>query len=117
MELAWRNRCLDYAMSFMLQFIRDSGARLAALEARVAPKAEEAAAGVPDGGLPHPGMAGGYGGYGAPVLALANEAYNPVIGGYGQAPPPPLGGMANYGMPGMPPPGAGYGMPPGGGMY
>jgi clathrin heavy chain len=116
MELAWRNRCLDYAMPFMLQFIRDSTARLTALEARVAPKAEEAAVPGVDGGLPHPGM-GGYGGYGAPVLALANEAYNPgVVGGYGQAPPPPLGGMAAYGMPGMPTPGVGYGMPPGG-MY
>lgn len=111
MEAAWRARCVDYAMPFMLQFIRDSNARIAALEARVAPKKEEDSAPVPE---VHPAYGGGFG---APVLALANEAYNPVSG-YGHAPPPPLGGMANYGMPGMGGmPGAGaYGMPPPG-MY
>jgi clathrin heavy chain len=114
LELAWRARAMDYAMPFMLQFIRDSSARIAALEARVKPKDDSA--GIPggpeDGGL---GMPPNPYGYGAPVLALANEAYNPATGGYGGygggAPPPPLGGMGAYGVPG-----GGPGMMPQGGL-
>jgi len=112
LELAWRNRMTDFVMPFMIQYLRDSNARIAALEAKTKSKEDESGMhGVPAGDAPLPG----YGGYNTGVLAIADVAYNAapaygMPGGYG-APP---GAMPGYGMP----PGA-YGAPPGygTGMY
>jgi clathrin heavy chain len=113
MELAWRNRMTDFVMPFMIQYVRDTNARLAALEARIKPKEEHNAAAE--------AAAMETMGYGMPnfntgVLAIANEAYNPGMGGYGMhgvpagygglpAPMPQMGGygggMPGYGQPGM----------------
>ncbi len=127
LELAWRNRMLDYAMPFMIQFVRDAQLQLATLEARTKPKEEHSAEAVP-----------GLGGEDQPVLMLANEAYNQGYGqvrthvlihrfspcythsvhvqpgGYGI--PQPGGYGAPGGMPGMPQPGAGGGFGVPGGM-
>lgn len=111
MELAWRNRMTDYVMPFMIQYVRDTNARLAALEAKVKPKEEAhpAEAAMDGMGYAMPGFNNG-------MLALANEAYNPGMG-YGHhgaaaygggglpAPMPQVPGMPGYGMPGYGQPG------------
>ena len=104
LELAWRARMTDHVMPFMIQFVRDAGARIAALEARTAPK-DDGLGGVTEGGAE---AGAGAGMYGQPVLAIADYAYN----AYGGAAPPPLGGVAGWGVPGM----GGMGMQPGMGM-
>ena len=111
LELAWRHRVTDYAMPFMIATLRDSQARIAALEAKIKPAEEDASAAAAGGVEGVPGMDGGLNpyGYGAPVLALTDSPYNPSIGGYGAMPPPPLGGMAAYGVPGAG--GMGQGLP------
>ena len=109
MELAWRARMTDHVMPFMIQYMRDTGARIAALEARSVPKDDksggDALGGVDAGGqLPY-----GYGGGG--MLAIADTAYNAGAGsfGYGGMPPPPQ--MGGYGAP-PPPQGMGGLAPP-----
>lgn len=109
MELAWRHRITDFVMPFMIQYMRDTNARIQALEAKVKPKEDEAAAaaaaaaaGLHDGSQMM-GMMG------AP-LAIADSAYyqNYNVGGGGV---PGMGG-AGYGMgaPGMMGGAPGYGM-------
>ena len=96
MELAWRHRMTDFVMPFMIQYMRDTNARIAALEARVMPKddSHEAAAAAAAAAA-----AGGAFGYNTGVLAIADTPYNV---GYGVP--------GAYGAPGAVP---GYVMPPG----
>ncbi len=99
LELAWRNKLTDYVMPFILQYMRDTNARIAVLEARTKPAEEPSAgagadAGADAGAHGYPYMQGGG------MLAIANEAYNPV-------PVPLMGGMAAMGVPG-----AGFGGAP-----
>lgn len=115
MELAWRHRLTDYIMPYMLQYIRDTNARIAKLEERTKPAADKQAGhgvGASDEIDPHaPGLHGYMGPTG--MLAIADTPFNA---------PPPMGGMpgmAGGGMmpPGMMPPpmavpGMGMGMPP-----
>lgn len=110
MELAWRHRLTDFVMPFMLQFMRDTTARIAVLEARTKP-AEEAHPEHADAAAAA-AAAGGFG-YQNGMLALTNEAYNPVpvmggMGGVGMA----YGGGGFVGQQQQPQPGFGGGMMP-----
>jgi clathrin heavy chain len=112
MEAAWRARCMDFVMPFMLQYIRDTNNKIADLEKRVIKPAEEqeaeaaANAAANAGGLPPPTEGGfGYGG----MLQIADTAYNAGIpGGYGIMPGMPAPGM---GFGGIPAPQPVYGLP------
>jgi hypothetical protein len=126
----WHVTTPDYtcAAASLLQFMRDTGSKIAELEKRTKPKDESGAEHLAGAAaLPNFMGAGG-------PLAIADVAYNqmppPGYGappGYGGGMPPPgygapQGMMPGYG--GMPAPGGygglpqpGYGMPPPGGMY
>ncbi len=81
LELSWRNRYTDFAMPFMIQYMRDSSARIAALEAKLKPKEEEAEAAAAAAAA---GLHGdGSGGYNTGMLALADTAYYPQYGQQG----------------------------------
>jgi clathrin heavy chain len=97
MELAWRARMTDFVMPFMIQYIRETNARITTLETRTKPKEDEHAAAVD-------AAVHGYG-YGQPMLAIADTAYN---GGYGAPAYGVPGVMPGYGAPYNP----GYAMPP-----
>ena len=113
LELAWKNRLTDYVMPFILQFMRETTARIATLEARTKP-AEDANAHAAGGAGGEHGADGGFHpGFMAPtgMLAIANEAYNPTV-------VPMMGGMGAMGMPGMGVPGmGGMGVPGMGGGF
>lgn len=112
-EAAWRARLSDYAVPYMLQYLRDTGARISALEKKVAAKegaGHAAATGAGDEVGSVPGFMHPTG-----MLALTNEAYNPTH-------VPTMGGMMGIGggmappMPQMAGPFAGAGVPMMGGM-
>jgi clathrin heavy chain len=74
LELAWRHRILDFAMPFLVQFVRDATGRLEALEKKLKPS-EDAAAGD---AATQAAMEAAAMGYLQPgVLQIANSAYNP----------------------------------------
>lgn len=104
MELSWRHRCSDMAMPYFIQYIRNSEARIASLEAKLKPKEDEAAAhaAAAAAGLHPEGM----GMMGTGVLAIADTPYyaNYATGAAGAV---PGYGMPGYGAPGM----GGYGAP------
>lgn len=116
-ELAWRNGYTDFAMPYIIQYVRHLHDRMHVLETRTAPPKEEdtsaadaAAAAMGYGGMGLMGLGGdtlmitnapaGYGGYGANAGYGASSIPDP----YSQPP-------AGYGYGG---PAAGYG---GGGYY
>jgi len=110
MELAWRHKIVDFAMPFLLQFMRDTTAKIAVLEARTAPKEDPHAAAVAAAaeadGHSHMAMGGGGG-----MLQLTDgSAAMPVLGGaaamYGGA-----GAGAGAGFGGAPAFGAGLAPP------
>ncbi|CAB1109928.1 unnamed protein product [Ectocarpus sp. CCAP 1310/34] len=129
MELAWRNNYTDYAMPFMIQYLRNLHEKVEAIDTRTkvsVDKEEDAAAAATAAAaasMMDPGMMNG-----GPAL-LTNTPFNVPgqMGGYGQmgdlsmgmgggATGMGMGGMAPGGMPqmgGMPGPGM---MGPGGGM-
>ena len=92
LELAWRNRILDYVMPYMVQYLKDSSERLNELHNQVKKKESHEDTSHVDASayMMNPD-----------VHMLANEAYNPQM----QAP---------YGPPPVPPYGQAYGVPPGG---
>lgn len=128
-ELAWRNGYTDFAMPYIIQYVRHLHDKVAHIDERTAPKKAEdqhaehaaAAAAAMGGSMMGLGetlmLTGGpaYGGYGADYSAGA-AGYGGAPGGYGGAP-------AGYGAGGMPgpygaPAGPGYGAPAyGGGFY
>eukprot|EP01040_Poterioochromonas_malhamensis_P016739 gene16739-19079_t len=74
LELAWRHGYTDFAMPFIVQYVRHLHDRMHALETRTAPPKEEAAAAVDAG-------------FGAPLMGLGNEPLMitnaPAYGAYG----------------------------------
>mmetsp|Transcript_16634 Transcript_16634/g.24631 ORF Transcript_16634/g.24631 Transcript_16634/m.24631 type:complete len:1761 (+) Transcript_16634:142-5424(+) len=101
MELAWRNGYVDYAMPFMIQYMRNLHEKVEAIDLRTMPKEKDqvdqdaAAAAVVAASM-----------YDAPMLGngtmmLANAPYNPDMA-YGS-----MGGMSGVGgmVPGMSMPG------------
>ena len=101
MELAWRHRLMDFAMPFMIQFMRDTTQKIAVLEARTAPKEDAAAAAAAAAAASdeaNPMLMGGQGGMNQ-MLALTDGSVGsgafvggvPIMGGMG------LGGMGGAG--------------------
>jgi len=94
-ELAWRNGYTDYAMPYVIQYVRHLHDKVAVLDERTAPKKEDpaaeaaAAAAVMGGGLMGLGdtLMIGNGGYGA-----AGGYADPYAGGYGGGYGAPAGG-------------------------
>lgn len=86
MELAWRNGYTDFAMPYMIQFIKNLSDKVKTLE-EAAAKPEETNAGD-NVGMQDPGFGGGMN----PVMAIANSAYNndPYMSG------PPMSGGVGY---------------------
>jgi len=105
MELAWKNNFNDFLMPYMIQYMRHTHEKLGKLEQMTAKKEEEKEeqenSNAP---MMFDGMMGGMGN--GPMM-LANEAFNPGVGG---------GGYAQGGMGGFPQGGMGGGYPPQGGM-
>jgi len=83
MELAWRNGYTDFAMPYLIQYMRHMHDRVNVLENRTAPPKEEAAA-VDNG-------------YAAPLMGMMNEtlmiANGPAYGNYGYTPSANMGGI------------------------
>jgi len=97
LELSWRNQWVDFAMPYMIQYMREMHAKITEIDERTKPKKEEEAAEespYANDGLGNPYM-------------LANSAYNPAMdpnmqnGMYAQ--------QQQYAQPGMQQ--QGYGMP------
>jgi len=98
MELAWRNGCMDFAMPFMIQYMRNLHDKVEAINERTKPKKKEeadevsaAAAGMIYGDS---GMMGG-------VPMLANVAFNPGMGMVGMDMGMGMGMQPGMGMPGQ----------------
>jgi len=121
MELAWRHGYVDYVMPYIIQYTRHLHDKVAAIDARTAPKKED----VPAANDAHVGMMdGGLMGLGSNLM-IANTPYGGYDqggygGGYGGQ-PGYGGGGANMGYGGAPAGGygGGYGgnMGGGGGYY
>lgn len=112
LELAWRNGYTDFAMPFIIQYVRHLHERVGTLETRTAPAKEESAPSVDPAalGLGLPPMM-----MGQDTLMITNGGYGAGYGGGFVAP----GGIPDpYSTPayGMPPNPAGYGGY-GGGYY
>lgn len=98
LELAWRHGYTDFAMPFIVQYVRHLHDRMHALETRTAPPKEEAAAAVDAG-------------FGAPLMGLGNEPLMitnaPAYGAYGYhtaggiPDPYAQAAMSGYGAPNM----------------
>lgn len=112
LELAWRHRVMDFAMPYIVQYVREVHDKLAELDARTKPKEEhehdeatQAAIEAATFGMMDPN-----------TLQIADYAYNGQgMPGYGMAPQ----GMGMGGMPqqGMPQQGMGMGGMGQSGMY
>lgn len=87
LEMAWRNRLMDFAMPYLIQYVREVDSKLREIDERTRAedsKAEEEAARAAEAAA----YGGGFGG----VPMLAQTAYNPAMD-------PSMGGMGMGGMP------------------
>ncbi|KAJ0411653.1 hypothetical protein ATCC90586_004122 [Pythium insidiosum] len=107
MELAWRHGYVDFAMPYLIQFIKNLNDKVKVIDERTKVKQPEAVAETP---AVDPSFA--MGGSMQPVMAIAATAFNDPSGGYGYGMNPSMGmnpgmgmgvnpGMGGYGMGGM----------------
>jgi len=82
LELAWRNGYNDFAMPYMIQYMRHLHDKVKVLEERTAPPAEPEAAAAPVENIMGMGMMGG-----SDTLMITNGGYMPQ-GNYGGIPDP-----------------------------